>query len=241
MPTVVIRRDISPGGLSSIQAGYAAARSYITQVSGSNSDLTYFFPYTPVEVTFDSVGAEYQQIDRPGNYALIDRKAPNLLKAGFEFRVAHRPSNGLQDISRDLEFLRKIASQDAPVVVGGLGTYFEGVRYLSETELGSVMFRVADLSVRVTRRGMNNEPWQADCRLDLVEDRNPIISIVSLSPITYSDTVTPTVVKSSGSKKKSTPATTTGTTRDISEESKDDARKNDSDGNSSRNSRIWTT
>ena len=217
MSTIVLRRAYAgePGSLGLFEAGYASATSRIFQVSGSVDDLVYKFPYAPVEVSFDSVGSEYQQIDRPGDYPLIDRKQPNLLRATFEFRVAHRPSNGLQPVSRDIEYLRRMASQDKPVSIVGLGAYFDGITYLSTREQANVLFRIMDLSVKVVRRGPNNEPWQAEAQITLIEDRNPFIMTASIAAIRYDDPVPTTVStnkSNAGNGKKSTPAPSGGGT-----------------------------
>lgn len=211
MAVVVLRRatPTSNGQLGQYEAGYANSTTFITQVSGDGQDLTYRFPFAPVEVTYDSVGADYQTIDRPGEYALIDRRAPNLLKASFEFRVAHRPSNGLQPIDRDIEYLRRIASQDKSVAISGLGGFFDGSTFLSTAEQGNVLFRVMDISIRIVRRGLDNQPWQADCRLDLIEDRNPSIASSTIASIVYETvpTAKTTSTRRNGNKGNDKPST----------------------------------
>lgn len=178
------------------EAGHAGAKSKIVQVGGSG--LTYFFPYTPVQSTFNSVGAEYSEIARPGDYSILSRKAPNLLKASFDFRVAHRPSNGQQIISKDLDVLRRMATADVPVVISGMGGYFAGFEMS-----GSVKFRILSLNVEIVTLSPDNQPWQANCSLELIEDRNPVFTTVTFSTITYEPQVPAKTTSSSSNGNKS--------------------------------------
>ena len=166
--------------LRSNEAGYPLAKSKIVQVTPTDA-LAYFFPYTPVASTFDGIGAEYSEISRPGDYAIVSRKAPNLLKASFDFRIAHRPSNGQEAISKDLDILHRMATADLPVVISGIGGYFAGLGVS-----GSVKFRILSLNVEIVTLSPDNEPWQANCSMELIEDRNPTFNAVTFATITYS-------------------------------------------------------
>lgn len=183
MPVVIIRNPSPPRlpPLRPNQAGYSGAKSRIVQI-GPSFPAAYLFPYTPVNISFDSIGSEYAEINRAGNYSLVTRKQPNLLKVSFDFRVAHRPTNGLQTIAADLNILRKIAVEDLPVALTGFGGY------LSNTGTGSLSakkFRVTNLSVEIVTVGPATEPWQANCTIELIEDRNPSFTVVKFSTIKY--------------------------------------------------------
>jgi len=206
MATLVVNmpRAGAVTGFGVNDGGYARSLARITQIGGSG--MVYAFPYAPVEVEFMRVGAEYQEIDRPGRYALIDQKAPSLLKGSFEFRIAHRPSNGLQSIEADLATLHLMATDDAPVSITGLGSYFSGVGSPSPTG-GHVKFRITDLSVKVVRRGPSNEPWQADCKIDVVEDRNPIFATATMTQISYPAEPAAATTSTGGSGNKSSGST----------------------------------
>jgi hypothetical protein len=192
MPVVLVNQPAlsyhlttTPGAPT--QAGYANATAFITQVVGGTG-LTYYFPYAPLEVSFSNVGAEYQEITRTGDYSLVNRRAPKLLKASFSFRIAHRPSNGLQPIDDDIELLRRMANEDATVAIIGLGAFFSGIAGSAFGSGTNVTFRIFDLNIKVVQRSeFDNSPWQADCDIELVEDRNPTFVAAVLSPIVYDD------------------------------------------------------
>lgn len=206
MPAVIIRRPtpVRPS-LRLSQGGYPGAKSYITQIVGIER-YSYLFPYTPVNISFDSVGSEYSEISRAGNYSLVTRKQPNLLKVAFDFRVAHRPSNGLQPITKDLDILRKIAVDDVAVVVGGIGGYLSST---GTSSLSAKKFRVVNLSVEIVTASPTNEPWQANCTLELIEDRNPAFTLVKFAAITYTPEPAKKVASSSSSGNKKPPKPTT--------------------------------
>jgi hypothetical protein len=182
MPAVIIRNPtprLPP--LRQNQGGYAGAKSRITQI-GILNGYSYLFPYTPVNIKFDSVGSEYSEINRAGNYSLVTRKQPNLLRVSFDFRVAHRPSNGLQPISKDLNVLRKIAVDDIPIIISGIGGYLSST---GTSSLSAKKFRVTNLSVEIVTASETNEPWQANCSIELIEDRNPPFTVVKFATIKY--------------------------------------------------------
>lgn len=182
MPALLIRTPVVRlPSLRPRQAGYPSAKARISQV-GTLTGYSYLFPYAPVQVRFDSVGSEYQEVERPGNYSLVIRKKPNLLKVAFDFRVAHRPSNGQQPIANDLAVLKKLATDDIPVVVTGLNGYFVSG---SGTALTAKKFRITNLSVDIVTLSPENQPWQANCSIELLEDRNPSITVVKFSAIKY--------------------------------------------------------
>ena len=100
-----------------------------------------------------------------------------------------------------MDILRRIATEDEPVVVVGMGAYFSGTRAQPSADEVSILFRITDLNVKVVRRGPANEPWQADCRMDLIEDRNPVIPITAITPIVYDvEPVAKTTTNSNGNK-----------------------------------------
>lgn len=200
MPSLMIRVPRVPEPrLRGNEAGYPLAKVRMTQAYGVGGDpaLSYFFPYAPVQIGFDSIGSTYEEIDRPGNYALVNQKAPNLLRVAFDFRIAHRPTNGLRDVSKDLQLLRKIARDNAPVVFTGLGGLIAG------WSNGSVVkFRISSLNAEIVTVGPQQEPWQVNCAIELIEDRNPNFTIVAFSSIVYPPP--PPVVNKKSTSKKST-------------------------------------
>ncbi len=182
MPTLNVNfksRPVSAVRLKYV-GGYPNAKSFITQIGGGNDgNRVYKFPYSPVVVDFNDLSNEFEQVDRPGNFPLIFNKAKKLMRVSFQFRIAHRPTNGLRSIEHDLKILREIASGDLPVAIVGMGNFGHGKNPRKK------MFRVTEFSVKIVRRGPQNEPWQADCNITLIEDRNPEFNFDELFPVIY--------------------------------------------------------
>lgn len=189
MPRLVIKTPVYLRTPSN-EAGYAGASAYMAQMSGASDDYIFRFPYAPVEVSFENMSSEYEEIRRPGDFAFITQKNPQLARVSFEFRIAHRPSNGLQPIHNELEILRSMAADDIPVTVVGLGDWFfnrSAQRLVVRSgQRAQTLFRIMEMGITVVRRlPGTNEPTQANCRVTLIEDRNPIFNVITLPPIVY--------------------------------------------------------
>lgn len=172
--------------------GYDQAKAFLVQVSGSHLDQVYRFPYAPVETSYESLSSEYEEIKRPTDYSYIARRGPQLARVSFEFRVAHRPTHGYVPIIGDLEILRAMALADVPVALVGMGEFLLGAESRSQALQTGVrnqsLFRIMEMGITVVRRSPEtNEPTQADCRITLIEDRNPVFNIVSLPKIEYEE------------------------------------------------------
>jgi|SRR6478735_2149501 len=212
MAGVSVVYDPSRGGVNAVtqgtSAGYSAARAHLVQVGGSNSDIVYHFPYSPVEVSYQNLSAEYEEIQRPMDYAYVARRAPQLTRVSFEFRVADRPSHGADPILRDLEVLRRMASADVPVALIGVGDWMFNSDNWDRAQItgvrGQALFRIMEMGVTVVKREVrSNNPTQADCSVTLIEDRNPVFNVVQLQRLDYEPAPEPqtTNTGSSGNKK----------------------------------------
>lgn len=188
MPVLVLNSlSITPGSLADFEAGYASpTAAAMLQVSGAD-DLAYRFPYAPVQVEFSKLAAELEEVERPGSHAIIAERGPQLMRAAFQFRIAHRPSNGLQPVNRDMDLLRAMAGSGKPVMLLGVGGFFDSTDSTSQSALGGLKYRIVNLDLTVIRRGTNNEPWQVDADIELIEDHNPVFSSVNFVPFVYAD------------------------------------------------------
>lgn len=171
-------------------AGWPAAKARMTLLLGQFGSMTYCFPFKPVAVQLERLAGEHVEIERPGRYPLINRKAPQLMQVSFEFRVADRPSNGLDSIEDQLQYLRTMAYADAPVTLLGFGGLLAqqsagGLGELWTTISGSSLFRINDLSINVVRINEAEQISQADCNITLVEDRNPRTNVITLPRVVY--------------------------------------------------------
>ena len=193
MTTVVVNSNLPPGSSYNPLnfSGWPASRARMALSLGQFGSLTYGFPFMPVEVEIDNLASEYVEIQRPGAYPVINRKAPRLLQVSFTFRVADRPSNGLDSVEDELQFLRMMAFADGPVSLLGFGGILRTTTDVSEaSQLWSVIaasaqYRISDLSVTVVRLNPRDQISQADCRVTLIEDRNPRINAVTLPRVEY--------------------------------------------------------
>jgi hypothetical protein len=195
MAVVTVRTPVvgSPSHLrrSNRAVGYENAKAFLAQVSGAD-DLVYRFPYAPVETSYESLSSEYEEIKRPNDYSYITRRAPQLARVTFEFRVADRPSRGAEPIIEDLSVLRAMAIDDVPVAIVGFGEFlYDGEARSLPLQTGQrsrSLFRIMEMGITVVQRSPeNNEPTQADCRITLIEDRNPVFNIVELPKIVYEE------------------------------------------------------
>lgn len=186
MASLVVRPpvDISFDWNPMFYSGWPQAKSRMIALVGPFSSLTYAFPFTPIESEYSSLANEYVQIERPGNYALIDRKAPQLTQVSFSFLVVDRASQGLVSVENQILFLNQFASANAPIAFVGMGGLLgrnpEGVYRL---------WRVNNFTIGVRRKTPNNEVSQAECQMTVIEDRNPDLPTATLPRITYTKTV----------------------------------------------------
>jgi hypothetical protein len=149
----------------------------------------FVFPYAPVEVSYTGLARQYTELNRPGDWALLDSISPQLMKVAIQFRVADPNTHGQASIESQLDNLRLISLVPGTIVVTNMDAYLSRpiaptVEYLG---MRLAVFRITDLSVNVKRRNRDNEATQADCQLTLTEDRNPYVPVVSLAPIDYVD------------------------------------------------------
>lgn len=152
----------------------------------------FVFPYAPVEVSYTGLARQYTELNRPGDWALLDSVSPQLMKVAIQFRVADPNTHGQASIESQLDNLRLISLVPGTIVVTNMDAYLSRPIAPTVEFLGMrlAVFRITDLSVNVKRRNRNNEATQADCQLTLTEDRNPYVPVVSLAPIDYIDTPT---------------------------------------------------
>jgi hypothetical protein len=152
----------------------------------------FIFPYAPVEVSYTGLSRQYTELNRPGDFALLDSVAPQLLKVALQFRVADPRTNGQASIEAQLDNLRQISIVPGTIIVTNMDAYLSRPIVPTVTFLGMklAVFRITELSVNVKRRNRSNEATQADCQMTLTEDRNPYVPVVNLAPIDYIDTPT---------------------------------------------------
>ena len=149
--------------------------------------VDFVFPYAPVEVSYTGLSRQYTELNRPGDFSLLDSVAPQLMKVAIQFRVADPKTHGQASIESQLDNLRLISLFPGTIIVTNMDGYLSRpiaptVEYLG---MRLAVFRITDLSITVKRRDRKNQATQADCQLTLTEDRNPYVPVVSLARIDY--------------------------------------------------------
>ena len=187
MPTVRATTAYRTAGSSiETQVKVKAKLSFYGDFYGTRE---FIFPYAPVEVSYTGLSRQYTELNRPGDFALLDSVAPQLMKVAIQFRVADPKTHGQASIESDLDNLRIISLLTGPILITNMDGYLS--RPIAPTAefkgLRLAFFRMTELTVNVKRRNRNNEATQADCQMTLTEDRNPYVPVVSLAPIDYTD------------------------------------------------------
>lgn len=154
--------------------------------------LTRFtFPYAPVEISYSDLSNKWEEYKRPGDFTIIDSTGPSNLKVQMQFRYADPISSGNASIESELNRLRLIGLDPGPVWFVNLDTYLSSPiapsLVVPQWGLRLALFRIADLSVQIKRRNLQNQATQADISLSLIEDRIPLVADVSLPAISYDD------------------------------------------------------
>lgn len=186
MPTAVVK-------VYNTRLGYSHG-AQLVQLSPLFGQVRFTLPYAPVEVSYSDVSNKWEEYKRPGDFSIIDSSGPSNLRVQMQFRYADPVSGGNTSIEADLNRLRIIGLDPAPVFFANMDTYLSSPisPSFSTTYAGGIylaLFRIADLSVTIKRRNVFNQATQADISLSLIEDRNPVIADVTLPAISYDDAV----------------------------------------------------
>jgi hypothetical protein len=186
MPTAVVK-------VYNTRLGYSHGAQLI-QLSPLFGQVRFTLPYAPVEVSYSDVSNKWEEYKRPGDFSIIDSSGPSNLRVQMQFRYADPISGGNTSIEADLNRLRIIGLDPAPVFFANMDTYLSTpiAPSFATTYAGGIylaLFRIADLSVTIKRRNVFNQATQADISLSLIEDRNPVIADVTLPAISYDDAV----------------------------------------------------
>lgn len=151
--------------------------------------LKFVFPYNPVSVTYNNLSDEVAQVPRPGATPLVFFKAHRLMSVEITFTLAV-PGDGLvQPVDDQIEILR-IMAQNSQRVIQVLNydkllkNPFPYRNMSADNSSNSfsqdLFFTVVEFSLDSVRRNKSNEISQANCRLSLIENRNPFQNITAI-------------------------------------------------------------
>ena len=155
------------------------------QIRQSDPELVFQFPFPPEQVSYSEMAPEMVAIDRPGRKPLVLFGKPKAKRITLSFMVAV-PNDGMFiDVEDALETLQEIAASTRPVVftntdgfLGAPGSYTGG-------ELA--FWTIMDLTFDSVRRNAGQRITQARCNMSLIENVNPLLEVVQLEPIVYTE------------------------------------------------------
>lgn len=168
----------------------------------SGQDI-FHFPYTPNNISYSGLGSEWTNIDRQGNYPLVEWAKWQLMRVEIEFLLAEDrvvpggakvPDGIYVSVQNRLNTLRRMSQRQAAVSVFNLDDLFR-VQVRRAAKTGKPMqFVIADLNVTATRRSMDSiekEITAATVKLTLQEIPIENVTIVKMSPPKLTDPVIP--------------------------------------------------
>jgi hypothetical protein len=163
----------------------------------------FHFPYAPNNVSYSGLGSEWTNIDRQGNYPLVEWAKWQLMRVELEFLLAEDrlvsggakvPDGIFVSVQNRLNVIRRMAQRQAPVSVFNLDDLFR-VQVRRAAKTGKAMqFVIADMNVKSSRRSMDSiekEITSATVRLTLQEMPVENITIAKMSPPQLTDPVIP--------------------------------------------------
>lgn len=163
-----------------------------------NADDTiyeFYFPYMPIELSYDNLSDEVVEIARPGTTPIVAFKAHKLMRVSFQFIVTV-PLDGLfADIEDSLNLLRKFSTNSNRVVkffnMDSILETVEKYRNSPSSILsdGPQYFNIADLSISSVRRNQSGKITQATVNITLVENQNPVIAVIPIPELKKSKQV----------------------------------------------------
>jgi hypothetical protein len=150
---------------------------------------TFTFPFAPREISYSRLANSYNEIDRPGNFPILERSAPQLMQVSMQFRVADPVSNGMAPIEKRLDMLRGMALFPGQVLVSNMDSFLSRPSFPTVEWLGVkwAWFRITDLGIDVVNRNLSNRATQANVSMTLTEERNPWVPAIALPRITYEE------------------------------------------------------
>lgn len=144
----------------------------------------------PNSFEFSQLASTWNDIDRPGNFALTDWGKYNLLKANFKFVISAKtpqgPLDGMKNsIETQLDLIRKIAQTPHPIRLVNCTPYLSKSFKFPFIKTGEeIQFIISDLSVNAIRftPGGVHETSVAEVTLSLTEYSNPNMGTLAVLP-----------------------------------------------------------
>lgn len=200
------RPGIRPSAVTSDRPELVQTYTYFEQQpdgtsKGVPAERRFPFPFVPREVNYSGLGTQWTEIERTGNFPIVDWQSFQLLKISFNFDIVDRKLEnqtgfGLywscEDQIRDL---REMAQAPYPVTFLNMDQFMsEEVRYPLFTRGRGIEFVIAEFSVTSVQRTparasniaeeiMPNQISRATASMTLQEIPIETIDIVQMPPI----------------------------------------------------------
>lgn len=182
---------------------YIRDASYSGGYREVNGQDIFVFPYVPNNISYSGLGSQWTEIERQGNYPIVEWAKWDLMKVEMEFLLAEErvesggtlvPDGIFNSVQGRLNTLRRMSQRRAAVSVFNLDDLFR-VQIKRAAQTGKAMqFVIADLSVNASRRSLNSiskEITAATVKLTLQEIPIEAVTIVRMSPPKMTDPVVP--------------------------------------------------
>lgn len=207
-PTVIVnfKPDINIyNGVTQVYSGYAD-KPHIQQIITDFDPIKnqrqriirrHIFEIIPNTFEFSQLSSTWNEIERSGNYPMVDWSKYNLTKCSFRFLVAGRrtDTNGNQStlvndgldvsVEKEIENIRAIAGAPYPVVFNNFNTLLSTsyrFPYLDNTR--NIQWVIADMSITATRLTPNGRAIAA-AEVSITLNEYPVIArdIIPLPPL----------------------------------------------------------
>jgi hypothetical protein len=126
---------------------------------GKATPRRFEFPFVPREVNYSGLGAQWTEIERTGNFPVVDWQSFQLLKISFNFDIVDRQLEnqtgfGLYwSCEEQIRTLREMAQAPYPVTFLNMDQFMsEEVRYPLFTRGRGIEFVIAEFSVTSVQR-----------------------------------------------------------------------------------------
>jgi len=167
---------------------------------GGTQTRRFVFPFAPREVNYTGIGTTWTEIERTGNFPIVDWQGFQLLKISFNFDLADRNFEGstgfgyLHSCEDDIEKLRLMAQTPYPVTFLNMDKFMENeVRWPPVTAGRGIEFVIAEFTVTSVQRTPGgsvraqgtkaNQISRATCSMTLQEIPIENVNIVQMPPI----------------------------------------------------------
>jgi len=146
----------------------------------------FYFPFTPTDISYSDLSDEVAEIDRPSSTPIVVFKSHKLMRISMEFVVAVPYDGLITDVEDSLKLLRKFAtSSHRSIVFFHLDSLLmDGWKYRNGPSNRPPLFNIVDMSITAKQRNPSGKITQATVSMTVVENQNPKITVVKISPFT---------------------------------------------------------